>query len=264
MRIEAIIFIVLLSVPFVIAQNYSLDIRINKQIYSSGENLTYRVILLEDSNQVSIPLNVVISDSLGRNNITQQVTSNKDHTLLIGKDFTSGYWKIETSYNDKNVKRFFSIGEREEAEFLIEGDKLMIRNTGNVPYTKTVQILIGEKVITQKQNINIGGFKEIRLVAPEGNYNVQVTDGATSISKQNIHLTGTGKVIGALDDELLKNQPLLGSTRNPDEDGILSLRNFSVAWLFIGAVFGLALLLAIERVMRRKRGSEAKHMIKNH
>ena len=264
MRIKVIIFIVLLSATPVIAQDYSLDISIDKQIYSSGENVTFKVILLENTTPLSSSLSVTFSDVSEQKKITKEIIPNIEQKFYIEKDYASGYWKIETSYMNKTVRRFFSIGEREEAEFIIEGDKLIIKNIGNVPYTKTIQILIGDKVISQKQYIEIGDSKEIRLIAPEGDYNIQVSDGKNSISKTNIHLTGTGKVIGALDDNLANNQPLLGSSRNPDEDGILSLRNFSVAWLFIGAVFGLAVLLFIERVIRRKRGSQAKGMIKHH
>jgi hypothetical protein len=207
---------------------------------------------------------VFISDINEKKTLEFMVDPNKDQSFFLDKDFASGYWKIETSYNDKTVKRFFTIGEREEADFSIEGDQLIIKNTGNVPYTRTVQILIGEKVITQKQYIEIGQYKNIKLVAPDGNYNVQVTDGIKSVSKSDIYLTGTGRVVGALDEQLVQNQPVLGGARDTSSESFFTSKNFSLAFIFIGAVFGLFVLMMIEKIMRKKRSYQAKDMLNLH
>jgi len=257
-------FFVLISFSFLAsAEEYALDINIEKSIYSSGEEVKYKVILLKDGVPFKDTLKVFISDVSSKNNFDFDVGSNEENSFPIESGFASGYWKIETSYNDKNVKRFFTIGERQEAEFSIEGDTLIIRNSGNVPYTKTVQILIGEKVISQKQYIEIGDYKEIKLIAPEGSYNIQITDGVKTISRQDIFLSGTGNVIGALDEDLLDSQATLGGARE-STDGIISSKNFSVAFLFIGAVFGLFILLLVERVMQKRRAKAADGMFKLH
>jgi len=253
-----------LTISLASAQEISLDINIGKQIYAANENATYQVLLLKDSSPLSDTVQVSISDIAKNKVYNYEVTSNREQYFFIEKDLSSGYWQIEASYQGKSVKRFFTIGEREEVEFRIEGDKLIIKNTGNAPYTKTIQILIGEKVITQKQDIEVGQFKEIRLVAPDGRYNIQVTDGTNSISKQDVILTGTGAVVGALDEQLLDNQPLLGTARDVKGESFFTSKNFSVAFIFIGAVFGLFVLLLIEKVMRRKRASAAQDLISLH
>lgn len=253
--------LILFSVAIASAQEYSIDVKINQ----IGNNVTYQVILLKDSIAFQDYVQVSISDIGSKKSFNQTVTSNQDNSFLIEKDFPSGYWKIEAFYQDKSVKRFFSVSEREEADFKLEGEKVIIRNIGNVPYTKTVQILIGDKAITQKQYIDIGTYKEIRLVAPKGKYNVQVAvDGKTELSALDIQLTGTGQVIGALDQQLIDNQPTLGSARDIKGDNIFSSKNFSIALIFIGAVFGLFVLLLIEKVMRQKRASSAKGMFDLH
>src|SRR3989344_8841945 len=152
--------IVIVLSSLVNAEDYALDVKISKPIYSAGENVSYEVILLKDSLVYNDKVKVFISDINEKKILDFDVSTNEDNEMYIDSDFPSGYWKIETSYNDKTVKRFFTIGEREEADFSIEGDTLIIRNSGNVPYTKNVQILIGEKVITQKQYIEIGDFKQ--------------------------------------------------------------------------------------------------------
>lgn len=240
-----------LIISMVSAQEIALDIKIEKQVYSVNENVTYQILLLKDGTPISEQIQVSISDTSDKKILKSNITSNKEQYLLVEEDFPSGYWKVEAFYENKSVKRFFSIGAREEAEFSIENDRLIIRNTGNTLYTKTVQILIGDKVVTQKQNIDVGDYKEIKLVAPEGDYNIQVSDGTESISRSNIRLVGTGNVIGALDEQLLENQPLLGAVREGDQ-GIFSARNISLPVIFITAVFGIFILLMIEKFIKRK------------
>lgn len=263
-----VVFLVLFSLFLILAlasaEEYALDVQTNKPIYSAGENLSYKVILLKNNIAFSDNVKVFFSDIQNKKTLDFDVKTNEDNFILIDKDFSSGYWKIETAYSDKTVKRFFTIGEREEADFSIEGDTLIIKNSGNVPYTRTVQILIGEKVISQKQYIEIGDYKEIKLVAPDGNYNVQVSDGVNSIVKQDVYITGTGRVIGALDQELVDNQPILGGARDSNSESFFSTKNFSVAFIFIGAVFGLFVLLAVEKLMHKNRAERAKDMVRLH
>jgi hypothetical protein len=264
-KVYLFIAICILLVSLVSAEEYSLDINIGKSTYSSGEKVTYKVILLKDGVPFEDTLKVFASDVSNKKTLDFDVTSNKENSFNIENDFASGYWEIETSYNDKNVKRFFTIGEREEAEFSIDGDTLIIKNTGNVPYTKNVQILIGDVARSQKQYIEIGDYKEIKLVAPDGDYYIRVTDGVTSVEKSDIHLTssGTGNVIGALDENILGSQSALGGVRE-DPNSYSSSNNYIVAFLFIFAVFGLFILLMIERVLQKKRAHAAKGMLKLH
>lgn len=257
------VFCSIFLISFISAEEL-LDIKIDKQIYSAGENLTFNVLLLSNNVQINEQVSVTISDYSDKKQFSLSATANKEQSFRIEKDFTSGYWKISAAYKNKTVKRFFSIGEREEADFSIEGDKLIIRNTGNVPYTKTIRILIGDKIITQKQYIEIGEYKEIRLVAPDGKYSVQVTDGQKTISKNDIQLTGTARVIGALDEELVKNQPSLGGVRDSNEDSFFSAKNFSPAFVLLIAIFAIFILLLIERTMRRKRGHAPRKIMKHY
>ncbi|MBI2631791.1 hypothetical protein HYW75_02200 [Candidatus Pacearchaeota archaeon] len=264
LRFLVMVFFMVFLITIVSAQEPNLDIRIGKQIYSSGENLTFEVLLIKDNVPINEQVSISISDYSDQKQFSLTLISNKEQNFRIEKNFVSGYWKISATYQNKTVKRFFSIGEREEVDFSIEGDKLIIRNNGNVPYSNTIQILIGDKIINQKQNIDVGEYKEIRLVAPDGNYNIQVTDGIKTISKTNVQLTGTARVIGALDEELIKNQPSLGGVRDTDEDTFLSSKSFSPALILLIAIFAIFILLLIERNMRRKRGHAPNKIMKHY
>jgi hypothetical protein len=260
-RSVCLIFALVMLSSIVVAQDYSLDIKITQM----GDNVTYNVLLLKDSIQIRDSVQVSISDINNQKVFNYVVFSGEDNLFNVQKDFPSGNWQIKASYQGKEVTRLFSVIERQEAKFSLDGDNLIISNTGNAPYTETVKILIGDKEISQKQNIDLGGYRQIKLVAPNGKYNVQVSvNGITQISKQDVELTGTGDVIGALNQQLIDNQPTLGSARDVKGESILSSKNFSIAVVFIGAVFGLFVLILVERVMRKKRASQAKDMIGLH
>ena len=252
-------------VALVSAQEYVLDIKIGKQIYSLEENVTYRILLFNGNTPISDKVSITISDIAEKNKFDLIVDPGKDLEFFINKSFSSGYWKIEANYQNKNVKRFFTVGENEEADFSIEGDMLIIRNIGNVPYTKEIKILIGSKTITQRQNIAIGDYREIRLIAPQGNYHVEVTDGIKTISQGDIYLAGTGKVIGALDEEMVKKQPVFGGVRDSEEEDLIissgSKPYFGV--ILVGAIFGIFILLCIERFVRRRRGDMGFSMLQH-
>jgi len=246
------VFAVLMA-SLVCAQNATLDISIDGKAYSTGENISYEVRLFDGAKQISAPVDVAIYDYARQKVIDLTVDSNKPQSLLVGDDFPDGFWNVEAFYQGKSVKRIFSVGSREEADFSISEDKLIITNTGNTAYTKTIQILIGEKIVSQKQYIEVGQSKTIKLVAPNGDYDIEVGDGTNSVSFSNVHLIGTGNVIGALDEELINNPSLLGGIRDSSaEDVGQKSGNISLAIIFMIGIFALFLLSMIEQFLRKR------------
>lgn len=122
-------------------------------------------------------------------------------------------------------------------------------------YTKEVQIKIGDETESYVQSIPIGGQKVWILIAPEGDYNIEVTDGTNTFKKNNVRLTsiGTGNAIGAM-SETQQITGLLGGPIDPKEidKAFIPSNKSYVAITFILAVFGLGILLLIERRKSRK------------
>ena len=246
-----LIFIVT-SVAFVSAE-YSIDISGLKESYSVGEEINYKVLLLENGTLVVRNVEVIFSDDLGISEIKLDVNSNEDNTLQVFKNFSSLGWNIKAKYDGKEVKRSFMIQENLDVEFLLEDGKLIIKNQGNVPYTRTVQIKIGDEIESYTQNIPTGKQKIWVLIAPEGNYNIEISDGVNTFTRNNVRLTsiGTGNAIGAM-GESQQITGLLGGPIAPekmDKAFIPSDKSY-VAITFILAVLGLGILLLVER--RRK------------
>ena len=245
--------LLVVSIAFVSAE-YSIDISGLKESYSIGEEINYGVILLEDGNLLEGIVEVIFSDDLGISEIKLNVNSNEENALQVSENFSSLGWYVRAKYEDKEVKRPFMIQENSEVEFLWEDNKLIIKNKGNVRYTRTVQITIGDETESYVQNIPIGGQKVWMLVAPEGNYNIEVTDGTNTFTKKDVELTsiGTGNAIGAM-GESQQITGLLGGPIAPEkmDKAFIPTDKSYVAITFILAVFGLVILLFIERRKRK-------------
>ena len=57
-------------------------------------------------------------------------------------------------------------------------DTLLVTNVGNVPYRKAIQIVIGNEIEIKELNLEVGQSKQFRLLAPDGDYKISVTDGS--------------------------------------------------------------------------------------
>jgi hypothetical protein len=246
--------ILLLTLTFASAE-FSIDISgLKTEDYSPGEEATFKIILLEDSNPTSQEVTYEISDALEKTKITGKTNSNEDTSVKIEKEFSSGIWTITANYQDSQVKRALTVSENPEVEFLIENDELIIRNTGNIRYTKTIQITIGTETNSYAQNIRAGDEKILKLISADGAYDIQVTDGETSIKRENVQLFGTGNVVGAVDKELVGYTGFAGTT-NPSslEDRPSSLKKLPLALIFIAAIGILIALVIVERRLSKKQ-----------
>jgi hypothetical protein len=242
------------TTSFAASQEYSIDISgLSNDEYNIGEDLTFKIILLEDQTQIEKQVDYKISDTLDKKELTGTITSNQDTSIRIEKDFTGGIWTITANYFDKEVKRTFLIGENPEVEFLIEGDELIIRNTGNVRYTKTIEIKIGDEINTYAQNIKAGDEKILKLISGDGQYDIEVTDGKTSIKRQNVQLFGTGNVVGAVDKNLVGYTGFAGAGEIARaEDREISLSKLPLSLIFIALIGILTALTFVERRIRHK------------
>jgi len=91
------------------------------------------------------------------------------------------------------------------------------------------------------------------LLAPEGSYDIEITDGEKTLSRNNIQLLGTGNVIGASDPGLV-GYVGLGSAGDPEkiEDGFFSSSRLWSTIIFVFAVLGISALLFARKKARGK------------
>lgn len=254
MKVMSLFLLLFFSLGFISAE-ISIDVSIaQKDPVSVGDKLQFEVRLIDGTTPISDNVDVYFSDALGNKNLKSTVKSNENNFFLIATDFPSGLWNVKAVYKDKQVERSFSVAEKSSVEFLIEGTNLIIRNTGNVRYTKPIELTIGSEKQTKTLNLKVGEEKQWKLVAPDGNYNIVVTDGEKTLRKENVQLLGTGNVIGAIDEGVM-GTGLLGGPIDPNQvdSSFLSKGKIPVALAFVGAILGIGVLLLVESRLKSPR-----------
>ena len=235
-------------VGFVAASSIDVSVGSSEE-YSIGSDVTFSVRLVDDNGVlISESIDVVLSDALEKKVIEMSVSSNEDVSVLIEDDFMSGVWNIKASYGEDVGRGIFNVAANSDVEFVIDGDELMIRNVGNVRYTKTVIITIAGEDYSYVQNIGVGEEKVLRLLVPEGSYDIKITDGEKSLTKSDIQLFGTGNVVDAIDPGLV-GYVGLGGASDPEDLGenFFSSDKTWLAVVFVAAIFGIGILFFIQK-----------------
>jgi len=240
------------------AQEYKMEISVAKEKFEAGKNITLKVSIFNSENKpVDDLVSVILEDAEKRINVEKMIPSNEFADIDLGDGASYGQGKITARYRESEATRFFTIEIRESAVFTLNGNNLIITNTGNTRYTKTVHITIGETTGIKNPKLDVGEKVSYKLIAPEGVYSIKITDGKTELTKGDVQLTGTGRVIGALDETLSQRSSITGGI-SPDEESdeiLLSyFKNSSFVYVFILVVFGATILLAVERNYRKRVG----------
>jgi len=251
MKKKVLFVVLIISLMGLCLAQEKMDISLMKESFSPDENISFRVSLLdEENNPIQAEVDILAQDAGKLSEVTSKVKSNEMVSLDLGKNMGSGYWRIIARYNDNEAVRIFSVESQELASFEIRGDHLVISNRGNVEYIKTIQIIIGDSVGTKDIALAVGKSTSFRLIAPNGAYNVRVSDGKTSVSKENVVLSGD--VIGILDEKILEPSAIT-SGLNTEKSGFLeSFKNNSIVYVFLILLICAFLLVIVERFYRRK------------
>lgn len=139
--------------------------------------------------------------------------------FLFSADASPGVWKAIFSFGDLKSEKEFTMLEFQKAEFEILDSILTIKNVGNAPYTKLVEIKIGDAIQTLNElKIGVGESKQFRLRAPDGEYEIIVSDGENSINTLSLL---TGRAV---------------SIKDLENVGIFT--GYSVIWIFLILVLG--------------------------
>lgn len=239
------IFMIFLCVT-VSAQSMKIEFPLGDS-FDAGEKITLKVSLFDDANNPikDTPINLIIEDAEKAIKLEDTTNSGEIKEITL-TDAPSGFWKITANYEDIEQTGFFEIKEEQGVKFEIQDDILTITNTGNTIYEKTIQIIIGDTIGTKKPRLTMGESVSYRLIAPEGTYNIKVTDGSESITKNNVLLTG--KVIGVLDEKISEQSPITGGAE----------RKNNLVYIFVFVIIGATVLLTIERHYRKGKNYKRK------
>ncbi len=168
-----------------------------------GNEFHYTIHLYDQSGrEVSDDISVEVSKP--DKNVFQKVLvkSGVDNNIPIGANYTPGYWKIDVKIKELSDSKLFLVEELEKASFRLENNTLTVSNVGNIKYKRPIEVSIGGVTDVEEVELDIGESKQLRLGAPDGDYDIAVNDGKEKYDLGRTFLTGRVIGIGDVEDVL--------------------------------------------------------------
>ncbi|MFH1503742.1 MAG: hypothetical protein ABIE36_03735 [Candidatus Diapherotrites archaeon] len=216
----------------------SLEIVFETKDVEPGTNLKVKAILHDQTGDKIASTSIIsIKKGTGTSAIVQQQSEKStDEYLEYPFEYNEppSNWTVFAVSNQLTAESIFTIIEKEDFEVEIMNDTVKITNKGNVPYNNSVIIRIGENQ-TRELNVSLGVDKsqEYTLKAPDGTYEVEVTDSE-----------GRSKGIGMV--------TLEGRTVEVKEakSGFSAMMGVAI-WIFVILILGFTIFLFFRKGYKR-------------
>ncbi len=193
--IQMLVIIPLILIPFITAEKLSIQIG---DSYTPGEIVKFKITLYSDDNsQIKGIINYKIQDFYKEIIYEGTAESGEETSFQLPADTRKGYAAVIAQYNGLEQTQLFNVMELEKISIKLEEDYLVISNEGNTEIlSKQISISIGEHHETALVSLAIGQVKKIRLTAPQGEYDIRVSDGTEENTFEVKEVSLTGNVIG--------------------------------------------------------------------
>jgi len=212
-----------------------LDIQVENN-YIPGDEIVFKIILYDDENNVlDGQVNYIVQNYYSETVNEGVANSAEEVVFSLPGDAIQGPWKISASYNDVEINRLFNVGELAKAEIRLEGDVLILKNIGNTVYEKKILIYIGQEDQTAQVFLEIGQTKKIKLIAPDGEYDVRVIEGNDEQTLEFDKVSLTGNVVGL--------ERVFG------EDGFF--KKYPMVSVFLGAILLIIMVVIVLKFVNK-------------
>jgi hypothetical protein len=167
------------------------EIAIDKTSIKPGEDFVYTLMIVDQSGKIiEGDTSVTISSPDKISQLRGIAHSGQAQSLLTQYNYTPGYWTVSGKIGNLENSRIIYIEQVENISYTVYNESLIISNTGNVPFVKPVEIIIGGKSNIEEINLDVGEQKSMRLFAPDGQYSVSIIEGTNTVELGTHYLTG--------------------------------------------------------------------------
>src|SRR3989344_4227615 len=213
----------------------SIEIIFENPEVNPGDNLKVKAILHDQTGE-KIDSNVIITIKNDKNKIFEQVDKSTDEFLEIPIKYNEppADWKIFAVSNKLSSESTFKINEKQDIKIELINRTLIVKNTGNVPYKKTLLIKIGDKSMNIDINLDINENEKYILSAPDGEYKIEVI-GSEGESK----MTGMSVLTGDAIDIKKASGSVVTLVRHP------------FVWFFIIGILGFVVFMVLKKGYKR-------------
>lgn len=115
---------------------------------------------------------------------------------------------------------------------------LIVSNTGNVPYDKVVEVSFGDVKELTNIKLQVGESKELQLVAPDGNYEIQIDDGSQYSHLGTAFLTGNAISIRDIGNRFTGNL-------------------WTIVWILVILILLVAATILVRRYLKNKKATKS-------
>ena len=208
-------FIIVKSVP------KEIEIALDSGDVNPGSTFSYKPMLYDQAHELVIDkeLSIKIYDSNNKLLAEKISISGKQEEIKLDQTASAGKWIILGTSMEISGTKEFNVNELEQASLKIDNNTLVIVNTGNVPYQKTIEVTIGDSATMLDVDVPVSETKKFKLYAPEGTYIVKASDGTEEVEVSGVALTG--RAIDIVDAS----------------QGI-EFKRYMLAWIFLFAIVG--------------------------
>jgi class 3 adenylate cyclase len=236
----------------------------NDEISNSGETST-RLIVLQKPAKVSVAIDKTtvspeqnislipfIYDAAGDSikdqlvlrildvskNIIYESVVNAEEEINFELNSTTlpGYSSVIVEKGNLSTEKTYYISELKKISAQIKDGKVIITNTGNIPYGGAVEITFGGENFVKDLELGYQESKSFDLTAPDGYYNVNINDGNSIFSQTGVSLTG--------------------NTVSLRDSGVRVgdfLSRYPIVWIFLSMVMGLFVFTYYKKSTQNKR-----------
>ncbi len=216
----------------------NIDIALDSQSIEPGKSISFKPILNDQSGaQIIGDVAVEIKDE-NQNRLFQKIVkSGETIEYKSPTNMSAGYYEIKASADSSSKIKKFYVTEKALALFEISYGKLIVKNIGNIPYNKNIEIDINGKTFIQKiDGLLPGETKEYKLTGEQEVNSVKVSDGESRLSQDNVILPVAKKpnvVTGAF-------------------IGIPQLVNTPIIWIVILLILAAVILFLFRNIFKKK------------
>ena len=213
----------------------SLEVILEKENIIPGESLKVKTILHDQTGEKMPSISTItIKDNKGeiREKIVDHPTDEFfEYPILYNEPPKE--WKITATSNDFTSEASFKIQEKQEIKVEILNKTLVITNTGNVHYNKTISVKIGSVTKPLEVNLDVDETQKYKMSAPDGEYEIEViTDG-------NSKITGLATLTGRSIDVKKSSSEKFSLIRYP------------LVWIFMILILGFIAFMVVRKGYKR-------------
>lgn len=208
-----------------------IDIALENQIAIPGENISIAITLYDKAGDIMQgDVSLKIENSLNEI-VYEKLVKTNTLELYLKNDHAPGYSKIIVEKDDVIKEKIIDVQENEKISINPKNNTLVITNIGNVHYKKIIDVQIGERTLLIEVDLEKGKSKDYDLSAPDGEYNVKITDSSGDIF--NDYLSLTGNSIGVRENKSV-------------------ISRLTILWLMIIVIMGVGLMTLYNKNLKKK------------